>query len=118
MTKAAFAVRESVPMDKEQARYELVYSILGRSIVTYRSARASMEGRAKTTLTAGAIVLGIVVGGLGTVAGLAGEAALADWQFLESLPPHVALFIAACFIASLAAIFMSVVLAVSALKVV
>lgn len=104
-------------MDKEQARYELVDNILNRSIVTYRSAKASLEGKAKTTLTAGAIVLGIVMGGLGTVAGLSGEATLADWQFLESLPPQAALFIAACFIASLVAIFLSVVLAVSALKV-
>ena len=60
-------------MEKEQARYELAYSILGRSTVTYRSARAILEGKAKTAL-AGAIILGIVMGGLGAVAGLSGEA--------------------------------------------
>jgi len=41
---------------------------------------------------------------------------LADWQFLENLPPYAAPLIAARFIASLVTIFMSVVLAVSALK--
>jgi len=117
-TVTAFAAREKrILMDRERERYELIDSIFRRSVVTYRSARASLEGKAKTTLTAGAIVLGIVMGGLGTVAGLSGGAAPADWQFLESLPPRAAIFIAACFIASLVAIFLSVVLAVSALKV-
>lgn len=41
---------------------------------------------------------------------------LADWQFLENLPPCAAPLIAARFIAGLVAIFMSVVLAVSALR--
>lgn len=104
--------------DDHERRHELIDSVMGRSIETYRSAKADIEGKAKTALTAGAIVLGIVMGGLGTVTGLSGGIALANWPFLGSLPPYAAFLIAACFIASLVAIFLSVVLAVSALKVV
>jgi len=102
-------------MDDKGRRRELVDGLMRSGIESHRHAVGSLDGKARAILTAGSIVLGIVMGGMGTVVGLGGAA---GWGLPADIHPFVAFAIAECVVGSLAAIFASVCLAVRALRVV
>lgn len=102
-------------MGDKGGRRELVDGLMRSGIESHRHAVGSLDGKARGILTAGTIVLGIVMGGMGTVIGLGGAA---GWGLPGGIHPFVAFAIAECVVGSLAAIFTSVCLAVRALKVV
>lgn len=96
---------------------ELLNGVLGRGVDSHRWAHQSLDGKAKATLTASALTLGIVMGGLGAGAGVAGEAALSAWGLLAGIHPSLVALVAALIVASLALIFLSAYMAVRALRV-
>lgn len=105
-------------MDKNGERRELIDALLGRSIESHRIAVKRLDGKAKAVLTAGTIVLGIVMGGMGAVVGLGDGAAVPGLGPIEDVHPFAVCAIAGLVVGSLAAIFMSVFFAVMALRVV
>jgi len=102
-------------MDEKVKRHELYDTLLGRSIDSHRIAVKRLDGKARAVLTAGTIVLGIVMGGMGAVIGLGGGVGPGP---LEGLHPCAVYMIAGLVVGSLAAIFMSVCFAVMAHRVV
>lgn len=94
-------------------RRELLDGLMGRGIESRRWAIQSLDGKAKAILTAGMIVLGIAMGGVGAIAGSTGGEAAQVWRLLAGFPPLVA-FAA---VGSLVAILLSVAFAVLALRV-
>jgi len=99
-------------MSGADKRRELIDGLMGRGVESHRWAIKSLDGKARAILTAGTIVLGIAMGGIGTVAGLAGGPLMPNWQ-LSSVPAHVVCAV----VGSLVAIFLSVLFAVLALRV-
>ena len=96
---------------------ERLNDVLGRGVDSHRWAHQSLDGKAKAILTASTLTLGIVMGGLGAGAGMAGGATLSAWGLLAGIHPCVVPLVAALIVASLALIFLSVYLAVRALRV-
>lgn len=103
--------------DEKAGGHERFDEIMRAGIDSLRWNIQNLHGKAKAMLTAGMIVLGIVMGGLGTAGGLAGKPILAGWQLLREQNECAAMIVAACAIGSLVAICASVVLAVVALQV-
>lgn len=99
-------------------RREMLDGLLDRSTESHRMAIKRLDGKAKAVLTAGSIVMGIVMGGMGAVIGLGDGATVPPAWLLEGLHPCVVCAIAGLVVGSLAAIFMSVCFAVNALRVV
>lgn len=97
--------------------HERFDEVMRVGIDSHRWTIQNLHGKAKAVLTAGTIVLGIVMGGLGTAGGLAGEPILAGWHLLREQNECAAMVVAACAVASLLAICASVMLSVIALKV-
>ncbi len=97
--------------------HERFDEVMRAGIDSHRWTIQNLHGKAKAVLTAGTIVLGIVMGGLGTVGGLAGEPVLAGWHHLRGQNEYAAAFVAACAVGSMAAICASVLFAIGALRV-
>lgn len=93
-------------------RRRLIDGLMRSGIESHRWAVKSLDGKAKAVLTAGTIVLGVAMGGIGAIAGLGGD--IAPNGRLLALPPNVACMV----VGSLVAVFLSVLFAVLALKVV
>lgn len=91
--------------------------VMRAGIDSHRWTIQNLHGKAKAVLTAGTIVLGIVMGGLGAAGGLADEPILAGWHLLREQNWFAATLVAACAIGSLMVICASVTLSVIALKV-
>jgi len=96
---------------------ELLNGVLARGVDSHRWAHQSLDGKAKAILTASALTLGIVMGGLGAGAGAAGGAAMSAWGLLAGAHTLLAALVASLVVAGLALIFLSAYLAVRALRV-
>jgi len=94
---------------------ELLNGVLVRGVDSHRWAHQSLDGKAKAILTASALTLGIVMGGLG--AGAAGGAAMSAWGLLAGAHTLLAALVASLVVAGLALIFLSAYFAVRALRV-
>jgi len=97
--------------------HERFDEVMRAGIESHRWTIQNLHGKAKAVLTAGTIVLGIMMGGLGTAGGLAGEHILAGWQLLREQNECAAVLIAACVAGSLVSICASVFFAAGALGV-
>jgi len=104
-------------MSDEDKGQELLNSTLRQGVDSHRWAFHSLDGKAKAILTASTITLGIVMGGLGAGAGLAGGVILPAWSFLASVHLLLAYVVGALVIGSLALIFLAACLAARALRV-
>lgn len=97
--------------------HERFDDIMRTGIDSHRWVMQNLYEKAKHVLTAGTIVLGIVMGGLGTAGGLSGGAVSAGWELLAEQNRPVATVIVVVVSVSLVAIFAAVVLAVMAMRV-
>lgn len=93
-------------------RRRLIDALMRSGIESHRWAVKSLDGKAKAVLTAGTIVLGVAMGGIGAIVGLGGDT-MSNGRLL-ALPPGVACMV----VGSLVAVFLSVLFAVLALRVV
>lgn len=97
--------------------HERFDEVMRAGIDSHRWTIQNLHGKAKAVLTAGTIVLGIAMGGLGTAGGLAGESIFAGWRLLREQNECAAMIVAACAVGSLLAICASVLFAAGALRV-
>lgn len=104
-------------MTDEEKGNELLNGVLGRGVDSHRWAHQSLDGKAKAVLTASALTLGIVMGGLGAGASAGSETAISAWGLLADVHPSLVALVAALIVAGLALIFLSAYLAVRALRV-
>lgn len=101
----------------EDRGHELLNGTLRQGVDSHRWAFHSLDGKAKAILTASTITLGIVMGGLGAGAGLAGGVILPAWNFLVGVHLLLAYVVGALVIGGLALIFLAACLAARALRV-
>jgi len=101
----------------EEKGQELLNGTLRQGVDSHRWAFQSLDGKAKAILTASTITLGIVMGGLGAGAGLAGGVFLPAWDFLAGVHLLLAYIVGTLVIGSLALIFLAACLAAKALRV-
>ena len=103
---------------EDEWQYEIFTDILREGIKSHKWSIESLSGKAKSALAAGAIVLSIMMGGLGGSSWLFGGSTSNIWQFLGTLPAWTVVIIIGSGVCSLGVLSLSIYYSMNALKVI